>query len=283
MIHLVLAACSLTLLAGCGDEVSEEAAPIRPVFAQRIGDVSSLVARDFPGRASAEREVNLSFRVSGPLITRSIDVGDEVAEGDVVARIDPRDFEVLVRNTEAQLAAAEAQLAAMREARPEDIRRVEAEVARAEAAAKLADQDLTRLLNIQADDAGAVAQSALDRAQDQKSAADAMLSNALEGLQIATTGARKEDIAAKEAEIASLAATVDTASDNLGYTYLKAPFDGIVTQTYVENFETVIAKQPILRVLDSSRIEFTIFVPESQITYAPFVQSITLRFDALPN
>ena len=61
------------------------------------------------------------------------------------------------------------------------------------------------------------------------------------------------------------------------------PFDGIVTQTYVENFETVVAKQPILRVLDSSRIEFTIFVPENQITYAPFVQSITVRFDALPD
>lgn len=281
--YLVLAALPLASLAGCGEEATEDVVPIRPVIAQRVGDVSGLVERDFPGRASAEREVNLSFRVSGPLIIRPVDVGDEVKPGEIVARIDPRDFEVLLRNTEAQLASAEAQLAAMREARPEDIRRAEAEVAKAEAAAKLADQDLTRLLNIQADDPGAVAQSALDRAVDQKSAADAMLSNALEGLQIARTGARKEDIEAKEAEIASLAATVDTASDNLGYTYLKAPFGGIVTQTYVENFETVIAKQPIVRLLDASRIEFTIFVPESQITYAPYVQSIAVRFDALPD
>ncbi|MGI9508900.1 MAG: HlyD family secretion protein, partial [Geminicoccaceae bacterium] len=272
----------MALLVGCGEEVAEEVDPIRPVIAQRTADVSGLAERSFPGRASAEREVNLSFRVPGPLITLPVDIGDEVKQGDVVARIDPRDFEVLLRNTEAQHAASEAQLAAMRKARPEDITRAETEVAKAEAAAKLAEQDLSRLVKIRADDPGAVAQSALDRAEDQKSAADALLSNALQGLRIAETGARKEDIAAKEAEIASLDATVDSASDNLSYTYLKAPFDGIVTQNYVENFETVVPKQPILRLLDSSRIEFTIFVAESQIGYAPYVQSISVRFDALP-
>ena len=275
-------ACLALLLAGCGEEQSgpkEEV--IRPVHAIRVADTTRLSETAFPGRASAGQEVNLSFRVSGPLITLSVDLGDQVKQGDVVARIDPRDFEVLLRNTQAQLERSRSGLAAMRRARPEDVNRAEAGVDKARAAVKLAGQDLARLQNIQAQDSGAVAQASIDRAEDAKSGADATLRNALEGLRIANTGARKEDIAAKEAEIASLAATVDTASDALSYTYLKAPFDGIITQSYVENFETVVAKQPIVRLLDPSSIEFTIFVPEGLIGYAPYVQTVTVRFDAL--
>jgi RND family efflux transporter MFP subunit len=53
--------------------------------------------------------------------------------------------------------------------------------------------------------------------------------------------------------------------------------------TYVENFEFVQAQQPIVRLLDPSSIEFDIFVPESLIVYAPYVQSATVRFDAYPD
>jgi len=276
------AACLALLLAGCGEEQSgpkEEV--IRPVHAIRVADTTRLSETAFPGRASAGQEVNLSFRVSGPLITLSADLGDKVKQGDVVARIDPRDFEVLLRNTQAQLERSRSGLAAMRRARPEDVNRAEAGVDKARAAVKLAGQELARLQNIQAQDSGAVAQASIDRAEGKKSEADATLRNALEGLRIANTGARKEDIAAKEAEIASLAATVDAASDNLSYTYLKAPFDGIITQSYVENFETIVAKQPVVRLLDPSSIEFTIFVPEGLIGYAPYVQTVTVQFDAL--
>jgi len=271
------------LLAGCEEEPATKPDIVRLVNAQRVADVSALVERSFPGRAKAENEVNSSFRISGSLITRPSNVGDQVKKGDVVARIDPRDYEVILRNTQAQLERSKAQLEALRQARPEDIGRAEASLDKARAAAKLAGQDLTRLLNIKAQDPGAVAQALIDRAEDKKSQADAAVRNANEELRIAKVGARKEDIAAKEAEVASIAATVATASDNLSYTYLKAPFDGIVTQTYVENFETVVAKQPILRLLDPASIEFTIFVPGTQIGYAPYVESITVHFDALPD
>ena len=75
---------------------------------------------------------------------------------------------------------------------------------------------------------------------------------------------------------------MQNARDQLGYTELKAPFDGIVVETYVENFETVVAKQPVLRVLDPSSIEFVVSVPENLITLAPYVTGSTVTFDALP-
>ncbi|WP_420403281.1 efflux RND transporter periplasmic adaptor subunit [Nisaea sp.] len=69
---------------------------------------------------------------------------------------------------------------------------------------------------------------------------------------------------------------------DLDYTTLKAPFSGVVTATYVENFENVREKQPVIRLLDSTRIEMVINIPESLISLVPAVKNIQVTFDALP-
>ena len=73
------------------------------------------------------------------------------------------------------------------------------------------------------------------------------------------------------------------AADRLSYTYLKAPFDGTVVNTYVENFDDVLAKQAIVRILDNSAIEMVINIPESLISLAPEAKNIEVVFDAFPD
>lgn len=218
------------LLIAC-EQPTTKSTPPRLVNAMRIADTSGLTERSFPGRARASQEVNLSFRVSGPLITFPVSVGDEVKVGDVLARIDPTDFETKLATLEGQLQ-------------------------REQARAKRAQADLTRLQNIFKKDPGATSQTAIDRALQARDSA--------------------------RAEVRSLEASVQNARDQLSYTELKAPFDGIVVETYVENFETVVAKQPILRILDPSSIEFVVHVPENLISLAPYVTGSRVTFDALP-
>ena len=224
---LVLAAM---LLAAC-EQKAPEPQPPRLVNAMRVADTSGLTERSFPGRARAGQEVNRSFRVSGPLITLPVSVGDEVKAGDVLARIDPKDFENKLATLEGQLD-------------------------REQAKAKRAQADLTRLQNIFKEDPGATSQTAIDRALQARDSA--------------------------RAGVRSIEASVQNARDQLSYTELKAPFDGVVVETYVENFETVVAKQPILRVLDPSSIEFVISVPENLISLEPYVTGSNVTFDALP-
>jgi RND family efflux transporter MFP subunit len=68
----------------------------------------------------------------------------------------------------------------------------------------------------------------------------------------------------------------------LEYATLKAPFDGTVAARYVDNFQTVQAKQPVVRLLDVSKIEVTIQVPESVISLVPQVKKAVCCFDAFP-
>lgn len=227
-----LALPALALLAGCAEKTPPQKEVVRPVKAMQVADASQLENRYFPGRAKATQEVDLSFRVAGPLITRPVNVGDAVKAGNIVARLDPRDFEVSLRAVKGQLAEARAIL-------------------------KRSDANYQRTKRILNEDPGATSEVAVDRAL--------------------------EDRDRSAANVDSLIASVASAEDKLSYTYLKAPFDGTVVATYVENFEDVRAKQPVVRILDTSRIEMVVNIPENLISLAAQVTDITVTFDAFPN
>ncbi len=145
--YTLFAAALLMWVLGCGQNPPQREV-IRPVKAMKVLDVAQFRERTFPGRAKAAQEVELSFRVSGPLITRSVDVGDEVKQGDVVARIDPRDFEVNLRNVQGQLGSAKAAL-------------------------QRAQSDYARVLRLFKKDPGATSQTAIDIAREERDRARA--------------------------------------------------------------------------------------------------------------
>ena len=106
----LFALATFTLLAACRS--GDEAAPpeVRPVRAttiesRAVGDVVALT-----GRVQAQTEINQSFRIDGRLIERTVDVGDTVRPGQLLARLDPQNEESGLQAARAQLVAAQAQL-----------------------------------------------------------------------------------------------------------------------------------------------------------------------------
>lgn len=227
---IVLAVLLLATLTACS-ETAPEKEIIRPVRAIMTGDLGGLQRRGFPGRAQATQEIDLAFRVGGPLITRPVNVGDVVGQGDVVARIDPRDYEVNLRNAQAQLAETRAAL-------------------------ERAENDVRRQQRIYAEDPGATSQNIIDQAREARDRA--------------------------AANVDSMTATVATAQDQLDDTSLVAPFEGTVVATYVENFQNVRQKQPIVRILDTTHIEMVVNIPENLISMAASIKTVILTFDAFP-
>ena len=99
----------LLLLAGCGgsEETPEPAAAARPVKVMTIGGPEGGGEFTFPGRVAAGEQVDLAFRVGGPLIEFPVQEGEKVDKGQVVARIDPRDFRIRVDSAQAKFDQAE--------------------------------------------------------------------------------------------------------------------------------------------------------------------------------
>src|SRR6476659_8651078 len=107
----LLALAALLLLAGCEANTAPAAKTERPVGVQRITFENEDSARDFVGVVRARYETDLGFRVAGKIVTRIVNVGDRVAIGDVVARLDPEDLRLQLQSADAELAAATSNLA----------------------------------------------------------------------------------------------------------------------------------------------------------------------------
>ncbi|WPD77317.1 efflux RND transporter periplasmic adaptor subunit [Dickeya fangzhongdai] len=133
---LLLAA---SLLSGCNDAGSEPApAPPRPVRTVTVAPSATGEVLSQIGEIRPTEETALGFRLDGRVVSRAVDVGAIVKEGDVIATLDARD-------SENQLQSAKADLT------------------RAVASERLAEQNLNRMKQLAPN--GAISRSQLDEAQ----------------------------------------------------------------------------------------------------------------------
>ena len=125
------------------------------------------------------------------------------------------------------------------------------------AALTYARAEYQRVKNILQQDAGAVSQSMLE--------------------------SRRGKMLEAKAQYNSAKAAVARAKDNLSYTYLNAPFNGTIVEKFVENFENVKAHEQVVRLVDTSRVEFTVQLPESLINHVAKINKTFVVFDNHPD
>ena len=102
---------TIGLLAGCSASPAPAEKTERPVQVERVAFASESVTREFVGVVRARTESELGFRVAGKIVERRVSVGDRVAAGDVVARLDSGDLKLAVESAAAEFAAAKSNLA----------------------------------------------------------------------------------------------------------------------------------------------------------------------------
>jgi len=112
-----IAAASL-LLTACGQPPAPAAA-VKPVFVTTVTPANAVQTRSFTSVVRARVETELGFRTGGKVVDRLVEVGDSVKAGQVLARLDPADYQLAVKAAadQVQAASVDAQQAASDEAR----------------------------------------------------------------------------------------------------------------------------------------------------------------------
>lgn len=105
---IVVASLALAL-AACGKEEPKkaQARPVRTIVVKHTTAGETLT---LTGQIQAQDQASLAFRIGGRLLERNVSVGDRVAPGQLVARLEAQDAQNSLRSAEADLVAAKAAL-----------------------------------------------------------------------------------------------------------------------------------------------------------------------------
>ncbi|MGE8392105.1 efflux RND transporter periplasmic adaptor subunit [Pseudomonas sp. BIGb0427] len=99
----------LLVLTGCGEKKAPEAELPR-VGVQRVQPSDFAASVTLTGDVQARVQTDLSFRVGGKIIARSVDVGDHIKANQVLARLDPKDLQTNVDSAKAEVFAEQARV-----------------------------------------------------------------------------------------------------------------------------------------------------------------------------
>lgn len=215
---------------------------------------------------------HVSARVAGTV--QEVLVGDHQAvnEGDLMARLDPRDFEVKLSQAEAQVAQARAQVLQA----AAQVAQAEAEISRREAQAGKARRDLERARALAPGSAGVISRQELDAVQTEADGSEA----ALRAARSALLAAQASATAAAAQEQAALANRQEAALQ-LSYTEIRAPATGKVGKKNLEVGNRVQAGQSLLALVQP-RVWVTANLKETQLARLKPGQAAVVRVDAFP-
>ena len=95
-------------LAGCSEEKTATPSAVRPVRTIVVEPFKLAVVAEGAGRIRARYVSQVGFEVGGRLISRDVDVGAVVRKGQLLAELNPIDYQNKVTAVEADLAAGAA-------------------------------------------------------------------------------------------------------------------------------------------------------------------------------
>ena len=271
-----------------GAAVAGVVAFLRQALPVEMEPASIVTVREYVTDDAKTRLANeyiIDMPVSGTLIRMTLEVGDEVEEGQVVAHIDPYDLKQEIRQIEARIAQKKADVAGVDVAKPkeEDIESAKLHVREKadllEIASKTravieincaeAERSYNRAKGLL--DTGAASESFFDEAEMRYRG----LSEDRKRTKLEEDAARKALTQAElarerllnsiddneyqresfEAEIDMLKAQLAMFEDDLGKTKIKSPVSGPVLEKFEEDQRVLLAGSPLLKIGDLESIE----------------------------
>ncbi len=223
----------------------------------------------------------VSFKVTGRVIDLPIEEGQTLKTGDLVARLDDADYRQQVAIDQATMQVRRRQLAlGLAGSRSQDIEAGRLAVLDAQADLVQRRQDLARYQALYEKDE--IAAQVRDQAATAVTRAQATYDRAKQAYSELLEGTRKEQLAVDRANVRQAQQNLNMAQVLLGYTVLRAPFNGVILVRQAELGEVVAPGAPIVTLADLEHIWVRVYVPETDLGRVHWGEDVAVRTDTFP-
>jgi HlyD family secretion protein len=223
----------------------------------------------------------VSFKVTGRIIDLPVDEGMTTRCGELLARLDSADYRQQVDIDRATTRVRDRQLAlGLAGSRVQDIEAARQSVIDAQADLDQKQKDYARYQALYQKDE--IAAQTRDDAATAVTRAEATLARQKQIYSELVEGTRKEELAVDRSQVREARQELDMARIRLGYTVLRAPFDGVVLVRQAELGEVVSPGTPIITLADLHNIWLRVYVPETDLGKLRWGQPADIRTDTFP-
>ncbi|HRA88680.1 MAG TPA: efflux RND transporter periplasmic adaptor subunit, partial [Planctomycetaceae bacterium] len=209
------------------------------------------------GTLEARLKAIISSRISGRIVEVSADLGDKIATGDPLIRLDDGELKQQVEMAKVSVSAAKAALD-----------RFQADKSQAAAVLVQAENDHARIQKL----------------FQSKAASAADLDKSREQVDIATAGISRADAAMVEAQHLELVAqsTLAYHEARLADTVIVAPFSGLIVQRYRDPGSITVPGSPVLSLISIDELWITAWVDETEMSHLAAGQKSRVIFRSEP-
>lgn len=227
-------------------------------------------------------QADLTPKVGGYLLKRNFKEGTQVQKGQVIAQIDPKDYQLTYMQAVAAYQSALSKLADLESgSRSEEIAGAQAAYNAANDALSKATTDYNRFYELEKQ--GAISVQQLDNYRVAMSNAQGTHRQALAAYNLALEGNRKDTITAQKHLVEQMDYAMQSAKTNLEYTDVKAPVDGRILSKNYEIGEYVQPGAPIATIGDMSDCWVKIYVPSTLLGKITLDQKAEVKIDSIPD
>jgi HlyD family secretion protein len=252
---------------------AKPATPVAPVS----NGIISAAGRVEP----VSEDVKIGSELTGKLRQVSVDEGDHVRRGQVIAVLGNDDYAARILTGRAEIEMREAELRrVINGARQQERSEALASVREAEAVMANAHAEMARRESLF--HSGDISRSDYERAEREYNVAKARYEGAAQHHSFVDADARDDDRARAEASLGLASAQLREAEALLAKTVIRAPMDGVILRRHLRAGETVSDKpdSPIFTMADDSILRVRVDVDETDVAKVAAGQSAWITADA---
>lgn len=226
-------------------------------------------------------EVGMGFKISGRIVSLTVQEGDWVERGKVLAKLEDEDLRHRFELARAVLNSAQAKLSKLLAgSRPEEIREAEAVLFQAKSDLENKQAHYERMKPLFG--RGIIPKETLDNAEAGYKIAKASFQKATENYLLVKEGPRKEDIEDARAQVEQARASLKLAETQLGYAVLYSPHSGVVLVKAGEKGEVVNPGTSVLTLADLENVWLKAYIPETDLSRVKWGQEVIVTTDLQP-
>jgi HlyD family secretion protein len=278
--RLGIAVLAATLaLSGCGKGGGAMQTPPLSVDAAAATRQNIATYITLDGQIAPFEQSTLAFQQSGTVVKVTVNIGDVVHKGALLAQIDPATLQAQLSQAQAQASQQDASAKGAAVGLPVQTQTNNAAVVTAKAS--LENAKLVYEQNKQLYKQGYVSQTALQQSEASYVQAQSTYNNSVVGLRNNVVSA--ENVKAQQASAVAASAQANVLSTQLSQTTVYAPFEGVISNRLLDPGAYASPSQPVLQISRTDIVWINVNVPDEDLAFVRPGTVMRFKTSSLPD